>query len=323
MPQILISEVGPRDGLQSVKAVMPTAYKLRWIDALAAAGLREIEVGSYVPPKLLPQMADIADVVAHALAIDGLHVAVLVPNLKGAESAFAAGVHKITVPVSVTEEHSLANVRKTHAQMVDEMQRIVALRNERYPGIAIEAGLSVAFGCTLAGAVDDDRTLRMAHAMAECGADEIGLADTAGYAEPRQVRRLFQRLRADLGRKAGGAHFHNTRGQGLANVVAALDAGVTTFDASQGGLGGCPYAPGATGNIVTEDLAYLLEAMGFDTGVDIDKLVAARDILKEGLPAEPLFGHVPDAGLPKGFAYAGGRNAILPPQGACMNGETA
>jgi hydroxymethylglutaryl-CoA lyase len=320
MKQILISEVGPRDGLQSIKQTMPTTHKLRWIDALAAAGLREIEVGSFVSPTLLPQMADAAEVVAHARAIRGLHVAALVPNVKGAEAAFAAGVHKVTVPVSVTEAHSLANVRKTHAQMIDEVRRIVALRNERYPGIAIEAGLSVAFGCTIAGAVSDDETIRMAVAMMECGIDEAGLSDTSGYAEPGQVRRLFKRLHAELGAKAGGAHFHNTRGQGLANVVAALDVGVTTFDASQGGIGGCPYAPGASGNIVTEDLVYLLEAMGYHTGIDIDKLVAARAIVREGLPGEALFGHVPDAGLPKGFVYADGRvPRAVPPEG-CVGG---
>jgi hydroxymethylglutaryl-CoA lyase len=147
----------------------------------------------------------------------------------------------------------------------------------------------------------------MAHTMAECGVDEVGPSDTSGYAEPRQVRRLFTRLHSELGSMAGGAHFHNTRGQGLANVIAALDAGVTTFDASQGGIGGCPYAPGASGNIVTEDLVYLLEAMGYDTGIDIDRLIAARAILQAGLPGEPLYGHVPDAGLPKGFIYADGR----------------
>ncbi|MDB5769865.1 MAG: hydroxymethylglutaryl-CoA lyase [Burkholderia sp.] len=304
MSPLLISEVGPRDGLQSIKQIMPTPHKLRWIDALAAAGLREIEVGSFVSPRLLPQMADAAEVVAHALTIEGLHVAALVPNLKGAEAAFAARVHKITVPISVTEAHSLANVRMSHGQVIDEVRRIVALRNERYPGIEIEAGLSVAFGCTIAGPVSDDDTMRMAHAMAECGVDEVGLSDTSGYAEPRQVRRLFRRLQSELGAKAGGAHFHNTRGQGLANVVAALDAGVTTFDASQGGIGGCPYAPGATGNIVMEDLAWMLEAMGYETGIDISKLIAAREIVREGLPGETLFGHVPDAGLPKGFSYA-------------------
>lgn len=318
--KILISEVGPRDGLQSIKSVMPTAAKLRWISALAAAGLQEIEVGSFVPARLLPQMADIRDVVAHALSLPGLHVAVLVPNLRGAQGAFEAGVHKLTLPVSVTEEHSMANIRKTPAQMIEEVRQIVALRNAQYPGVEIEAGVSVAFGCTLAGTVTDDQTMRMCVAMAECGVDEIGLSDTSGYANPVQVRRLFRRLQSELGAKAGGAHFHNTRGQGLANVVAALDAGVTTVDSSQAGLGGCPYAPGATGNIVTEDLAFLLEAMGYSTGVDLDKLIAARAILAEALPGEALYGHVQDAGLPKGFAYADGRAPSAPQPQGCLPG---
>ncbi len=301
---ILVSEVGPRDGLQSVKAVMPTALKLQWLSALAASGLREIEVGSFVSPKLLPQMADAAEVVAHALTLPGLHVTALVPNLKGAEAAFNAGVHKITLPISVSEQHSIANIRKTHAQVFEEVGAVVALRNERFPGIQIEAGLSTAFGCTLQGVVSDDQTIDLSLRMAALGVDEVGLSDTVGYANPVQVRRLFTRLRQEIGALAGSAHFHNTRGQGLANVVAALEAGVTTFDGSQGGLGGCPYAPGASGNIVSEDLVYLLESMGLRTGVDIERLVAARQWLHQGLPGEPVYGFIADAGVGKNFSYA-------------------
>lgn len=319
-PKVLVSEVGPRDGLQSIKSIMPTQAKLAWISALAAAGLREIEVGSFVPAKLLPQMADIREVVAHARSIPGLRVAVLAPNLRGSLDAFEAGVHKLTLPVSVTNEHSMANIRKTTSQVIEEVREIVALRDTRFPGVEIEAGVSVAFGCTIAGAVSDDRTMRMCAAMAECGVDEIGLSDTSGYANPAQVRRLFRRLFAELGEKAGGAHFHNTRGQGLANVVAALDVGVTTIDASQAGLGGCPYAPGATGNIVTEDLVFLLESMGCDTGIDVDALLTARSILAQALPDEALYGHVPDAGLPKGFAYADGRQPSAPQPEGCLLG---
>lgn len=303
---VLISEVGPRDGLQSVATTMPTTLKLEWISALAEAGLREIEVGSFVPPKLLPQMADAADVVAHALTLPGLFVTALTPNLRGAEAAFAAGVHKITLPISVSEPHSLANVRKTHVQMIEEVQAVVNLRNARYPGVQIEAGLSTAFGCSIQGTVPEDDVIRLARVMAECGVDEVGLSDTAGMANPRQIRSLFPRLRSEIGAdKTGSAHLHNTYGQGLANVVAALDVDVTTFDASQGGIGGCPYAPGATGNIVTEDLVFLMESMGLRTGVDLDRLMAAREILKKGLPNEPLYGYLPEAGLPKGFCYAG------------------
>jgi len=301
---ILVSEVGPRDGLQSVNAIMSTELKLEWITALATAGLREIEVGSFVPPKLLPQMADCALVVAHALTLPNLHVTALVPNLRGAEAAFHAGVHKITLPISVSEQHSISNIRKTHAQVFEEVKAVVALRNERFPGIQIEAGVSTAFGCTLQGVVTDDETLAIAVKMAELGVDEVGLSDTVGYANPTQVRRLFIRLRNEIGALSGSAHFHNTRGQGLANVVAALEAGVTTFDGSQGGIGGCPYAPGASGNIVTEDLVYLLESMGLRTGVDLDRLVHARDWLLKGLPGEPLYGFIPDAGVGKNFTYA-------------------
>ncbi|WP_426113030.1 hydroxymethylglutaryl-CoA lyase [Pseudomonas sp. DSP3-2-2] len=301
---VLISEVGPRDGLQSVSATMPTALKIQWISALAASGLREIEIGSFVPAKLLPQMADAAQLVAHARTVPGLFVTALVPNLRGAQAAFEAGVQKITLPISVSEPHSLANIRKTHAQVIEEVRSVIAWRDQHFPQVRIEAGLSTVFGCTLQGVVPADDVIRMALKMAELGVEEVGLADTVGYANPTQVRRLFTRLRDEIGPVAGSAHFHNTRGQGLANVVAALDVGVTTIDASQGGLGGCPYAPGASGNIVTEDLVYLLESMGLRTGVDIDRLVAAREWLHKGLPGEPLYGFIPDAGVGKNFCYA-------------------
>jgi hydroxymethylglutaryl-CoA lyase len=293
---VTVSEVGPRDGLQSIKRTLPTAAKHRWIAALAQAGLREIEV--------LPQMADCAEVVAQARTLPGLRVVALVPNLRYATMAFEAGTHVITIPVSVSEPHSLANIRKNHPEIIAEVGAIVALRNQRFPDIKVETSLSTAFGCTIQGIVPEDDVLRMAAAMVEAGSDTINLADTVGYANPAQVKRLFTRLRAEVGDKTGGAHLHNTRGQGLANVVAALDAGITTFDSSQGGIGGCPYAPGATGNIVTEDLVFLLESMGLDTGIDIDRLIAARAILAEALPGEALYGHVPAAGLPKGFAPA-------------------
>ena len=301
-PAVLISEVGPRDGLQSVKAVMPTAAKLRWLDALHAAGLREIEVASFVPAKLLPQMADAAEVVRHASALPGLCVMALVPNLQGAQAALAAGVHKLTIPVSASPAHSMANVRRTPQDMVEQVRAIVALRHDAAPGVGIEVGISTAFGCTLQGAVADDDVIRLAVALAQAGVDEVGLSDTTGMANPAQVRRLFTRLRAELGSKAGAAHMHNTRGLGLANCLAAYDVGVRTFDSSLGGLGGCPYAPGASGNVVTEDLVFMFEAMGVTTGVDLEKLIAARAPLMAGLPGEPVYGMTPEAGLPKGFA---------------------
>lgn len=303
-PDVLISEVGPRDGLQSVKATMPTADKLCWIDALVAAGVREIEVASFVPARLLPQMADAAEVVRHAARHPALTVMALVPNLRGAEAALRAGVHKLTMPVSASREHSLANVRKTPEEMVEEVRAIARLRDELAPAVKLEAGISTAFGCTLQGVVPEDEVIRLAALCVAAGADESGLSDTVGYANPAQVRRLFRRLRAEIGEKAGAAHMHNTRGLGLANCLAAWEEGVRTFDSSLGGLGGCPYAPGASGNVVTEDLVFMFEAMGVRTGIDLEGIVAARAPLAAGLPGEPLYGMTPDAGLPKGFGQA-------------------
>ena len=308
---VLVSEVGPRDGLQSIKRAMPTAVKHQWIRALAEAGLKEIEVASFVPPKLLPQMADAAEVVREALKIPGITVLALVPNLRGFQDAVAAGAPKVTLTVSASEAHSMSNIRMTCDQAIESARRIVEFRDslpkDQQP--KIEVGVSTAFGCTIQGEVDEDFALRMAVRCAEAGADTVGLSDSVGYANPRQIKRMFARLIAELGDKAGGAHLHNTRGQGLANVVAALDAGVTTFDSSQGGIGGCPYAPGATGNIVTEDLVFMLESMGLDTGIDMDKLLAARRFLAEGLPGEPVYGYVPDAGVTKTYKRAAAARA--------------
>jgi hydroxymethylglutaryl-CoA lyase len=300
-PEVLISEVGPRDGLQSVKATMPTAYKLHWIDALVASGLREIEVCSFVPAKLLPQMADAAEVVRHALTHPGVTVMALVPNLRGAESALQAGVHKLTIPVSASAAHSLANVRKTREEMIAEVRAIVRLRDDIAPGVKIEAGVSTAFGCTIQGEVKEEDVVWIASECVAAGVDETGLSDTTGMANPTQVRRLFDKVRRAVGDKTGAAHMHNTRGLGLANCLAAYDVGVRTFDSSLGGLGGCPYAPGASGNVVTEDLVFMFEAMGVGTGVDLPKLIAARGALQAGLPGEPIYGMTPEAGLPMGW----------------------
>jgi hydroxymethylglutaryl-CoA lyase len=302
LPEVLISEVGLRDGLQSVKTTMATADKLAWLDALVTAGLQELEVGSFVPAALLPQMADTAEVVRHALTHPGLTVMALVPNLRGAEAALRAGVHKLTIPVSASAAHSMANVRKTREEMVAEVRAIVTLKNELAPHVKVEAGISTAFGCTLQGAVSEDDVVWLAEAVVQAGADETGLSDTTGMANPAQVRRLFQRVRAAIGERTGAAHMHNTRGLGLANCLAAYDVGVRTFDSSLAGLGGCPYAPGASGNVVTEDLVFMFEAMGIHTGVDLERLFAARAPLQRGLPHEPLYGMTPEAGLPKGWA---------------------
>jgi hydroxymethylglutaryl-CoA lyase len=302
--EVLISEVGPRDGLQSIAPTMPTAAKCAWIGALHAAGLREIEVGSFVSAKLLPQLADTAEVVRHALTLPGLTVMALVPNLRGAQAAIEAGVHKITIPVSASAAHLMANVRKTPAQMLDEVAAIVALRHEQAPQMAVEVGISTAFGCTIQGAVDEAEVLRLAQALVRLGVDDVGLSDTTGMANPAQVQRLFTGLRSAIGHHAGAAHMHNTRGLGLANCLAAFDVGVRAFDASLAGLGGCPYAPGASGNVVTEDLVFMFEAMGVKTGIDIGRLLAARAPLHEALPGEPLYGMTAEAGLPKGFVQS-------------------
>jgi len=303
---VLVSEVGPRDGLQNTKQFMATDYKKKWISAAAAAGLREIEVCSFVPPKLIPQMVDAPEIVAHALTIAGLNVAVLAPNLKGAERAMNAGAHKITLPISVSKSHSISNVRMTPDEAIAEAKRICELRDRLPPGkrSVIESGLSTVFGCTLEGAVSEDEVVRLAVASVDAGCDEVGLADTTGYANPEQIKRVFRKVRAAIGDKLGGAHLHNTRGLGLANVVAGLEVGVRTFDSSLGGLGGCPFAPGATGNIVTEDLVFMLEAMGLKTGIDIDKLLAIRELVAAGIPGEMLYGYVPAAGVTKGFVPA-------------------
>ena len=291
---VLISEVGPRDGLQNARGHLSTAQKCALIDALHAAGLREIEVGSFVPPKVLPQMAGTAEVVAHCLTLPNLTVAVLVPNLKGGLRALESGAHKITVPVSVSAAHSRANVNMTPDEAVAQVAALCRARDAHPEGArpAIEGGLATAFGCTLAGAVPETEVVRLAAALAEAGADAVCLSDTTGMANPRQVRRLIRAVRAEIGDRLDGVHLHNTNGLGLANAYAAFEEGERTFDASLAGLGGCPWAPGATGNIVTEDLVNMFEAMGVATGVDLDRLMAARALLAAAMPDEPLYGHV-------------------------------
>lgn len=305
---ILVSEVGPRDGLQSIQSIMPTAAKKAWIAAQAAAGVREIEVCSFVPAKLLPQMADAAEIVRYARTIPGLTVLALVPNFKGAQNAIEAGAHKIALPLSASETHSKANLRKTHDEVIDEVRRIAelvrSLPAEQRPGL--EGNVATAFGCTLEGPVPERKVVELARRLMEAGVDEVGLSDTTGYANPTQLRRLVKLVRAEVGHdRLSSVHLHNTRGLGLANALAALEEGITTLDSSLGGLGGCPYAPGASGNIVTEDLVFMLDAMGLRTGIDIEKLLAVRQILVDALPGEALYGFTPEAGLPKGYARGG------------------
>ncbi len=299
---IVVSEVGPRDGLQSIKQIMATADKKAWIKAQHQAGTREIEVGSFVPPKLLPQLADTAEIVKFAIGLKGLVVAVLVPNLRGLQDAVAAGAHKISIPFSMSETHSLKNVRKTHAEMLDEIERCVAFLQEipESERPKFEVGLSTAFGCTLEGKVPEDRVIRMAVKVCEIGVDEVGLSDTTGYGNPMQVKRLVKGIWQHCGtNKMTGVHLHNTRGQGLANALMAVELGITTVDSSLGGIGGCPYAPGASGNIVTEDLVWMLESMSLNTGINLKKLLKVRARVQAALPDVPMYGFVPEAGLPK------------------------
>jgi hydroxymethylglutaryl-CoA lyase len=302
--QVLISEVGFRDGLQSIRSIMPTAAKKAWIEAEAAAGVREMEVGSFVPVVLLPQLADTDALVQFAREIPDLTVAALVPNLRGAEAAIAAGAHKITLPCSVSETHSLRNLRRSHAQVIAEARGIGALIRslpaDRRPHF--EGSLSTAFGCTIEGPVADERIADLAEKLMAAGCDEVGLADTSGYADPTSVRRVIRLVRAVVGKEAlTGIHLHNTRGLGLANALAALQEDITTLDSSLGGLGGCPFAPGASGNIVTEDLCFMLAAMGIDTGIDVEALLEVRKIVAAALPDEEVYGFTAAAGLPLGF----------------------
>jgi hydroxymethylglutaryl-CoA lyase len=298
----VIREVGLRDGLQSIATILPTERKREWIRAAHAAGQREIEVGSFVPARLLPQLADTAELVAFAKTLPALFVSVLVPNLRGAESAIESAADLMIVPLSASHAHSLANLRKTPDEVVAEVARIRAARDAAGSATLIEGGVGTAFGCTIQGRVEKSEVLRLMQALLDAGADRVSLADTVGYADPARVRELFEEALEIAGDRFWCGHFHDTRGLGLANVYAALEVGVARFDACLAGIGGCPHAPGASGNVSTEDLAYMLGSMGIDTGVDIDELLALRQRLAEWLGGETLHGTLWRAGLPKTFA---------------------
>jgi len=302
--KVTVCEVGPRDGLQMAHATMPTAAKISWIGAIAAAGLHEIEVGSFVPARLVPQMADTGDVVTATRSLRGVTIIALAPNLRGAQDAAAAGAHRITVPVSVSEGHSRANTRRSTDEQVSEVGRIAAWLGEHHPGIELEAAASTAFGCSIDGVILEARVVAVAAALVAAGAHKVALADTVGYAHPVQIHSVTRAVRAAIGDRLEGLHLHDTMGLGLANALAGIEEGIRSFDAALAGLGGCPFAPGASGNIVTEDLVFMLESMGFDTGIDLARLVAARDLLASGLPGEPLHGAVARAGIPKTYQAA-------------------
>ena len=297
----MLREVGLRDGLQSVATILPTARKRDWIHDAHAAGLREIEVGSFVPARLLPQLADTADVLAYAKSLPGLFASVLVPNLKGAERALEGGADLMLVPLSASHAHSLANLRRTPDEVVAEVARIRAARDAAGAKTLIEGGVGTAFGCTLQGRVEPADVLRLLQALLDAGADRVSLADTVGYADPRAVRTLFAQALEIAGDRLWCGHFHDTRGLGLANIAAALDVGVARFDASLAGIGGCPHAPGASGNVATEDAAFMLASMGVATGIDLPRLLALRARVAGWLAGETLHGTLWRAGLPKAF----------------------
>ena len=301
MTRIIINEVGLRDGLQSLQSIMPTDAKKRWIDQAYAAGVRHMEVASFVPARLLPQMADAAEVVAHALTCPGLTVTVLAPNLRGAENALASGAHRIVAPISVSAAHSQANVRRSPEEMVEEFARMCDLRSSGRHDVIMVAGMSTAFGCTRQGEVPLADLCALVRRVLETGCEQISLGDTTGYATPGQVGETIDAVREVAGSKLQAAHFHDTRGLALANSLVAVQHGITELDASLAGLGGCPFAPGASGNTVTEDLVFMLQSMGHATGIDLQGLIASRELLARALPGEPLYGYIARAGLPKHF----------------------
>jgi hydroxymethylglutaryl-CoA lyase len=298
---VVIREVGLRDGLQSIQQILPTERKIDWIRGAYAAGLREIEVGSFVPARLLPQLADTAELVAFAKTLPDLFVSVLVPNLKGAERALESQADLLLVPLSASREHSLANLRKTPDEVVAEVARVRAARDASGAKTLIEGGIGTAFGCTIQGHVGESEVLRCLQALLDAGADRVSIADTVGYAGPRAVRELFEKARRIAGERFWCGHFHDTRGLALANVYAALETGVARFDATLAGIGGCPHAPGASGNASSEDLAFMLADMGIETGIDIPALLALRATVAQWLDGETLHGALWRAGLPKTF----------------------
>ncbi|KDB51980.1 pyruvate carboxyltransferase [Sphaerotilus natans subsp. natans DSM 6575] len=303
----VIREVGLRDGLQSIRTLVPTAHKIEWVRAAHAAGQREIEVGSFVPPRLLPQLADTAEVLAFAKTLPGLRASVLVPNLKGAERAIAQGADLMILPLSASHAHSLANLRKTPDEVVAELARIRAARDAAGSSCLIEGGVGTAFGCTIQGEVKPAEVLRLMQALLDAGADRVSLADTVGWADPAAVARLCEQALRLAGERFCCGHFHDTRGLALANVHAALQQGVARFDASLAGIGGCPHAPGASGNATTEDLAFMLESMGIDTGLDLEALLALRRQVAGWIEGEPTHGSLWRAGLPSTFARRAAR----------------
>jgi len=298
--RISLREVGLRDGLQMVRQFPDTSAKIEWVEREYAAGVRLFEAGSFLPASRFPQFADVRDIVYAIKAQPGARAAALALNERGAEDALQTGVDEIMFVLSATEGHSQANTRRSRAEAVAMLGRIVAMRDAAGPHAPVlTAGISMAFGCSIEGRVDSDEVLRLVDQCAQAGADVVALADTVGYGGPRDVRKLAASARAQVGDLPLAMHFHDTRGMAIANAAAALDEGVRILDGSLGGLGGCPFAPGATGNVVFEDLVFLCESMGFATGIDIEALITVRSILARTMPEEKLYGGLARSGLPK------------------------
>jgi hydroxymethylglutaryl-CoA lyase len=291
--RVYVYEVAPRDGFQIEPAFIPTADKIAFIDALSRTGLAKIEATSFTSPKAIPNLADAGEVMREITRVAGVTYAAMVPNLRGAERALEARVDEVNVVMSVSETHNLANLRMTRKQSCAQLTEVI--RMVRGAGVAVNGSLSTCFGCPMEGAVSPDEVWRFAGRLLEAGAGGITLCDTTGMAHPGQVADLVETFRRRWPTAALTLHLHNTRGLGLANVLAALEAGADRFDASLGGLGGCPYAPGATGNVCTEDLVHMLEALDYRTGVDLDRLLECARRLP-GIVGHPVPGQVAKAG---------------------------
>jgi hydroxymethylglutaryl-CoA lyase len=285
-------EVGPRDGLQIVQEFVPTEKKIELVDALFASGIRRMEVTSFVHPKFVPQLKDAADVLA-GIKRDGRVCMAMVPNLKGAERAVGAQVDMLDVIVSASESHNRSNVRRSIEESLEGFVPIFALAREA--GVSVRASLATSFGCPFEGDVPVDQVLRVSRRLHELGVMEIALCDTTGMANPVQVNKVVRACLDEIPDLQWAAHFHNTRGAGSANLLAALMEGITVFDASIAGLGGCPFAPGATGNVPTEDMVHMLHEMGIKTGIDLPALIATAQLAEETI-GEVLPGQVMKAG---------------------------
>src|SRR4030081_3390714 len=298
--RVSLREVGLRDGLQMVKTFPSTAAKQRWLSEEYGAGVRHFEVGSFLPASTFPQFADVRDIVRTVASLPGAHGIALALNERGVNEALASGVAEIASVVSATEEHSQANANRSRDQAIANVKRLCELRDASSHKPIVNAAISMALGCSIAGPVNTAEGIKLPEQCLEAGVDFVAVADTVGYAGPKQVGELTKAIVKMSGAKPVCVHLHDTRGMGIANASAALDAGARILDGSLGGLGGCPFAPGATGNVVFEDLVFLCESKGFNTGIDIERLIAVRSILRSEMPNEALYGGLARAGLPAG-----------------------